>query len=155
MSAPTGYRFLLSDLVAGVEMDADLLTRLTAVAMVQAHLAATELHRAVIPALPPSERIYAGHIARRLEAGNFLRDSFLQDLESLIATLERKVEAGTHAGWELDDHHVHGGYETVVRDPGIEELARALRELGLLHDIMLATLSSARALSEAEKLLQR
>ena len=154
MSGRTGYGFRLSDLVAGFEMDADLLTRLTAVAMMQAHIAATELLRTVIPALPVSDRAFAGYVARRLEARDFLDDGFLRNLETLIGTLERTVAAGTRPEWEPDDHHVYGGYETVVRDPGIEELAVAQRELGLLHDTVLAALSSARALSVAEKLLQ-
>ena len=145
----------LSDLVKGIGMDQGLVTQLTAVAYMQAHIAEIALHDAVLPSLPASQRAFPASLARRLERREFLDDEFLRDLEALLDMLERHVEAGTHLGWEADENHVRGGYETIARDPGIETLPGALRELDLLHDTVLAALSGARALREAGILLDR
>lgn len=143
----------LSDLVKGVGLDQELLTQLVAVAYMQAHIAVAEVQDVVLPLLPASKRAFPASLARRLEKQRFLDDSFLRDLEAFIDMLERHIEEGTHVGWQVDENHVRGGYETIARAPGIETLAGALRELDLLHDTVLAALSGARALREAGILL--
>lgn len=47
----------LSDLVAGGEMTPDIITRLAALALMQAHIVVDELHDIVIPLLPPPREL--------------------------------------------------------------------------------------------------
>ena len=152
MSGGRRFGLRLSDLVTGVRMDRELVTELATVAHVQAHIASSALHDVVLPSLPASQRMLPASLARRLERYEFLDDGFLRDLESFLHALERQVAAGTHLEWEADEHHVRGGYETVARDPDVEALAGALRELELLQDTVLATLSGTRALNAASML---
>lgn len=145
----------LSDLVKRVGLDQELLTQLVAVALMHARIAATEVHDVVLPLLPASKRAFPASLARRLEKLEILDEGFLRDLDAFLAMLERHVGAGTHVGWQADEIHVRGGYETVAHDPGIAALAGALREFDLLHDTVLAALSGARALRDAGMLLDR
>ncbi len=144
----------LFDLVNEVEMTPDLVTRLVALALMQGHIAAAELYEVVVPLLPPSQRTFPVNLARRIGHGDILCETFLRELETFLDALEGHVEAGTHVGWEADEHHVLGGYETTFHGPGIPALARSKRELDLLRDTVLKAISVARAMREAGALLE-
>ncbi|NDU99883.1 hypothetical protein [Pseudoroseicyclus tamaricis] len=151
----TGVRALprLFDLVDGAEMTPDMVTRLAALAIMQAHIVADELHEIVIPLLPPARRTHAASIARRIERGEFLEEDVLSDVQTFNANLAQQIALGTHVYWQGDDNHVRGGYEAVYREPEACELAEVAGELALLADMILATLSAARAVRETATLI--
>ncbi|MFC0201621.1 hypothetical protein [Paracoccus rhizosphaerae] len=142
----------LPELIEGAEVTPEAVTRLAALAIMQAHIAADELHDIVIPLLPPAKRTFASSIARRIERGDFLGEDVLRDLETFTYILVRLVEAGTHIYWQGDDNHVRGGYDAVYREPESQQLAEVAAELALLAEMILATLSAARAIRETPAL---
>jgi hypothetical protein len=119
----------------------------------QSRIAAAELQDTVLPALPPTERTGIRLLCRRLEQDDIFDDKLLVDVASAVDLLGRHVDAGTRLAWEPDDGHVRGGYQVIRQDPGIAEISAAMGELDLLLDSALATLEAARAVREAEQLL--
>lgn len=143
----------LSGLVDGAEMTLGHVTQLAALALMQAHIVVNELHNSVIPLLPPAKRTFAVSIARRIERGTVIAEDVLRDLETFSGVMAQQIDAGTYAYWEGDENHVRGGYEAIHRDAEARELARAAGELALLSDMILATLSAARAARETAALI--
>ncbi|WP_143071537.1 hypothetical protein [Tranquillimonas rosea] len=135
-------------------MTPDLVARLAALALMQAHIVADELHDVVIPLLPAAKRSFAASLARRIERGTVLEEEALRDLETFSDILAQQIDAGTHVYWQGDDNHVRGGYEAVHRESEARELANSAAELALLADIILATLSAARAVRETGALIE-
>ncbi|SEK95160.1 hypothetical protein SAMN05444413_104254 [Roseivivax marinus] len=153
MSMRFGTLPRLSDLVEGAEITPDMIVRLAALALMQAHIVAEELHDIVIPLLPPARRSHAASIVRRIERGAVLEEEALHDVETFNAALSLQIEAGTQVYWQGDDNHVRGGYEAVYREPEARQLAEVAGELALLADMILAALSAARAVREAAALI--
>ncbi|MCF7700713.1 hypothetical protein [Loktanella sp. M215] len=143
----------LSDLAKSVEMTPDMVSQFATLAFMQAHIVAAMIHEVVIPSLPPAKRTFAESIARRIERGAFLEEDALRDFETFLDLLERQIEGGTHLYWHGDENHVRGGYEAVYREREASNLASAATELALLGDIILATLSAARAVRETGSLI--
>lgn len=143
----------LTDLVEGAGMTPELVARLAALALMQAHIVVDEIHDIVIPLLPPAKRSFAARIARRLERGPVIEEDLLHDLDAFMSQVTQQIDAGTEVYWHGDDNHVRGGYEAVYREPEACELAEVAGELALLADIILATLSAARAVREAAALI--
>lgn len=143
----------LADLVEGAEITPETVVRLVAVAHIQAHIVAEELHDIVIPLLPPAHRPHAASLVRRIEHGAILEEEALHNVETFNATLALQIDAKTHVYWQGDDNHVRGGYEAVYREPEARKLAEVAGELALLADMILATLSAARAVREATDLI--
>lgn len=127
--------------------------RLATVAILQSRMVTSLLHDTVLPALPPSGRATARLLARRVETGDLFDEVLLADLAVLADRLEALVAGGTRLKWDSVDGHVRGGHDVVRQDPGIADLAVAVDEIQRLHEAIMATLSAARAVSEAERLL--
>ena len=142
----------LSHLIEGVAMTSDIVTRLAALAHMQAHIVANQLHDICIPRVPAAERRFAVKLAARLEQGALLADDVVQDLERLGDLLGRQIDNGTHVFWQDDENHVRGGYREVYREVDASLLAGVASELDLLADTILGTLSAARALREMGEL---
>jgi len=143
----------LSELVDGVEMTPDMVTRLAALTIMQAHIVADELRDTVIPLLPASKRSFAASLTRRIERGTVLEEDALREFVTFGELLTQQIEAGTHVYWQGEDNHVRGGFEAIHREPEAAELAGSAAELALLGDFVLATLSAARALRETAELI--
>ena len=149
MSGATGLVPRLADLVAGAELTPALASRLAAIALMQAHIAAEALHDTIIPSLAPAKRGLATDIARRLGTKKIFRDDLVRDLEILITSLGVEIDEHTHVYWHGDDNHVRGGYRSVFVDPWASALAEAKGDLVMLRDTVLAALSAAHALHDA------
>ena len=149
------YRKLprLADLVEGVGMTPELVARLAALALMQAHIVVDEIDNIVIPLLPPAKRSFAARIARRIERGPVIEEDLLHDLDAFHVQVAQQVDAGTETYWQGDDNHVRGGYKAVHRTAEARRLAAGAAELALLSDMILATLSAARAVRETGALL--
>ena len=143
----------LTDLVEGIGMTPELVAQLAALALMQAHIVVDEIHDIVIPLLSPAKRSFAARIARRLERGPVIEEDLLHDLEEFSSQVARQIESGTEVYWQGDDNHVRGGYEAVQRTAEARRLAAAADELSLLRDMILATISAARAVRETGALL--
>ncbi|MGR3456014.1 hypothetical protein [Pseudooceanicola sp.] len=153
MRAGTRAMPCLSELFEGAAITPEFVTRLAALAIMQARVVAGDLHDIVVPLLPPAKRTFATSIARRAESGNILEEDLLRDLETFSGVLARQIAAGTHVYWQGDDNHVRGGYRAVHREPEARELAQVVTELALLADMILATLSAVRAVRETAALI--
>lgn len=153
MSAGTRAMPRLSDLADVAEAPCDVVVWLSAAALLQAHTTAGKLHDVVIPLLPPAKRSFALSLARLFERGTILNEGVLRDIETFSNILAQRIDAGTHVGWQGDDHHVRGGYEVVYRDAEACELAQAAAEVSRLGDMILSVLSTARAIREADALI--
>lgn len=150
-----GHRamLLLSDVAEALEMTPDMVAQLAALTFIQAHVVAKKLDEVVIPLLPQANWAVAANIARRIERGAVIEKDLLRDLETFGDLLENQIDRRTHVYWHADDNHVRGGYEAVHREPEVSDLADAATELALLRDIILATLSAARAVRETGSLI--
>lgn len=154
MSGALRRSFRLFDVVDGAEeVTQGTVARLATVAILRSRLVLSLLHGTVIPSLPQAGRATAHTLARRLERGDLFDEVLLADLETLGDRLASIVSAGTYLDWEPAEGHVRGGCEVVRRTPGIADLAVALEEVQIFHEALVATLSAARALREAEQLL--
>ena len=91
------------------------------------------LDETIVPVLPPARRAFAQDIARRLSRMAMPTERLVQDLDALLAMLDREVQARTHHGWEADEHHVRGGWPTIHRDADGEALACGADALRRLH----------------------
>lgn len=149
MSRMIGFAPRLADLVDGVDLTPETVSRLAAVALMQAHITAEALRDAVIPSLEPSKRGFAKSMAGRIARREIFTDQFLQDLEALNASLGIEIDRGTHVYWHGDDNHVRGGYRSIFVEPNASALTEAKGDLAMLRDTVLATLCGARALYEA------
>lgn len=146
--------FPLFDVVEGHEVVTHgTVARLATIAILRSRLVVSLLHDTVIPALHPAARGAARVLARKLERGDLFDERLLADLGAMGDRLEAIVAAGTHLEWEAIDGHVRGGHEMLRQDPGIAELAIAQEEVQKLHDALMATVSAARAIKDAERLL--
>lgn len=143
----------LADLVEGIGMTPELVARLAALALMQAHIVVDEIHDIAIPLLPPAKRSFAARIARRLERGPVIEEDLLHDLDAFMSQVTQQIDASTEVYWHGDDNHVRGGYEAVERTAEACELAAAAAELSLLRDMILATISAVRAVRETGALL--
>ncbi|WP_209427456.1 hypothetical protein [Pararhodobacter sp. SW119] len=103
----------------------------------------------VIPALPPARRTFAEWLARELERDGIIVESRLNDLDAFIDVLERAISAGTHVGWEADEHHVQGGYTVVHCDEQARALLPVVVDLRKLGQAIARVLDTARAQSLA------
>ena len=140
----------LSHLIEGVAMTSDIVTRLAALAFMQAHIVANQLHDICIPRVSAAERRFAAKLAARLEQGALFADEVIHYLERLGDLLGRQIDNGTHVFWQDDENHVRGGYREVYREVDASLLAGVALELDLLADMILGTLSAARALRNTE-----
>ena len=144
----------LSDLVEGTVVGHDMVSRLATVVVMQARIVVAELQECVLPALLPADRTGVRLLSRALERNDLFNDALLSEIEAVLDILRERVEAGTRLGWEPDDGHIRGGYQVVRQDEGVAALSVAAGELDLLHDALCATLAAARAMREAEQLLE-
>lgn len=126
----------------------EVLSLLTAHALSQAHAARQAIERIIVPRIPPQNRCFAQEVLRRMDGVMMFRDRFLRDLESFIAAIEERVDAGTSIYWHSDEHHIEGGFEVTVCDEDASALGAALHELMLLRDRLVKVLAAARALQE-------
>lgn len=135
-----------------VPCDADALVALIAAARAQSRVVVVDLIGTVVPSLPSDRRTFPTHVTRMIERGNIFDEGFLRDLEALIDLVNDSVAAGTHPVWLADEHHVAGGYESVMRSPDIADLAAAVARLRQLQIAIASVVDMARALREAEML---
>lgn len=142
----------LSALVAAVPPAQDLVARCATIALMQARIVAEELRGAAIRALSPSERAVAASLAKRIERRAIFDEQFLTDLEAFLAAVDTRIQAGSHVGWQADENHNRGGYETVSFDQDAVGLLAVSRELDLLREATVATLSASWALREVAAL---
>ncbi|WP_282025324.1 hypothetical protein [Limimaricola cinnabarinus] len=153
MSGPVDVAPRIRALVDSGQMNHDAFAGLIAKALADAHVAAIGLREAVIPALPPSRRTFPDHLAQRLEDGRIFDESFVDDLNTLLGMLTVKVTAGTHIGWEADEHHICGGYEVVYTDEKTRALRHSATALAMARDAASAVLCAARAIRLVNELL--
>ncbi|MFD2741612.1 hypothetical protein ACFSUD_18775 [Sulfitobacter aestuarii] len=110
-------------------MSPDMVTRLAALTIMQAHIVADELRDTVIPLLPASKRSFAASLTRRIERGTVLEEDALRELVTFGELLTQQIEAGTHVYWQGEDNHVRGGFEAIHREPEPTFLTRAVNRL--------------------------
>ncbi len=143
----------LTALLDGMEMTPTVVARLVAVAYFQARVVRDVLLDAVVPRLPPLKRGLPVRVAARIGSDEIFDTSFLDDLGSLIASLEAQIDAGSHVYWHGDEHHTRGGYEAVFLEPGVTELCHAVADLAMLRNTAVGALCAARWLRDAGTLL--
>ena len=114
-------------------------------ALVQCRVALTELDGAVIPALHPVRRTHAQRIARSLARREVFGDVFVRDLRTLIDDVRREASSGRHVGWQADENHTRGGYETVFLEPRSAKLEAAALALEALASAIGHALDAASA----------
>ena len=154
MSGASGHSFRLFDVVDGEEVVGHgTVARLATIAILRSRSVVSLLHESVIPSLPPAGRGIARLLAKRIEHDDLFDEVLLSDIAALGDRLASVVSAGTHFDWEPADGHVRGGYEVVRQAPGIASLAVALEKVENLHEVLVATLSAARAVREAAQLI--
>ncbi|MGX9853900.1 hypothetical protein ACR03S_00400 [Limimaricola variabilis] len=143
----------LSTLIEGVEMTPDIVTRLVTIAYWQSHIASDELLNNVVPRLSHEKQSHPRRVAEQMDSERIFEQSFLDDLSTLIESLEAKVDAGTHIYWHGDENHVRGGYQTIFRVPGVSDFQHAVTELAMLREVVVATICAARSLRDAPDIL--
>lgn len=154
MSGTSRSSVRLFDVVNGEEVVSHgTVARLATIAILRSRLVVSLMNETVIPSLPPARRAATRMLAKRIERDDLFDEALLADIEALGDRLEGIVSAGTYVDWEPTDGHVRGGSEVVRQAPGIANLAVALEEVQLLHEALVATLSAARAVREAEQLI--
>ena len=153
MTGPVGVAPGVRALVEGRQMNHDTLASLIAEALADERVAAIALRETVIPAWPPSRRIFPDHLARRLEDGLIFDEGFIGDLNTFLGMLTMKIAADTHIGWEADEHHVCGGYEVVYTDEETRTLTHSATALAMARDAAIAVLCVTRAVRLVEALL--
>jgi hypothetical protein len=104
------HRVPVNDLANLQKLTRDVVTLLVAEAVSQAHVAARSIEEIVIPILQPQKRGFAIDILRRMNGVLMCCDKLMRDLESFMATLEPRIEAGTTLFWQADEYHIEGGY---------------------------------------------
>ena len=143
----------LTTLINGVEMTPDIVARLVTIAYWQSHIAYTELLDNIVPRLHPLKRGFPLRVAERMDGDRVFEKGFLADLSNLIASLKAEIEAGSHKYWHGDDSHTRGGYEEVFREPGVVDLQRAVGELVVLREAVVASNCAVRGIRDADQLL--
>lgn len=136
----------------GVHHNGDALVGIIAAARNQGRVVVTDLLATLVPLLPPERRTFPEHVVRQIERGDVFDDRFLRDLDALISTIDALVMNGTRAIWIADEHHVYGGYDTVVRDNDTADLAAAAVRLNRLYVSIARVVDLAQAVHDAEKL---
>ena len=131
---------------------ADDLRRLVAAALGHARTVRSQLLETAIPALPPARRSFAEWLVRKLAQGAFFDEPTSRDIDAFIDFVEHQVEAGTHLGWEADEHHVRGGYDVVYLDARAKALSPVLADLRKLQAAIARVLDEARAATVAADL---
>lgn len=109
--------------------------------------AQSEITDLIIPALPAARRVFAQDIARRLACQALPTERAVQDLDAFVIVVEREAGFRTRLGWEADEHHVRGGWQTVHRDEDGIALAQGavtLRELLRASERLLDGLAAER-----------
>lgn len=110
------------------------------------------LSQTIIPELEPRRRAAAEDLARRLAQATFFDEVTLRDIERFQWVLEREIDAGTHVGWEADEHHVCGGHEQVELDARARGLVPARACLERLRASIATAMDLARAQALAQEL---
>lgn len=127
------------------EFEPDAIVGHVTAALSAARVARAVLDDVVIPAMAPSRRTSAQRLARQLRYQDIFDEDFVRDLGGLLEALDRRVEEGTHVGWNADENHTAGGYEVRYRSEEAATLAAAARHLAALRDLTTATLDVVRA----------
>lgn len=135
-----------------VPCDADALVALIATARAQCRVVGDDLIRTVVPSLPSDRRTFPQDMAKVLARGNVHEEGFLRDLDALNDLVRATVAAGTHRVWLADEHHVAGGYDSVMRSQDIADLAAAAERLSQLRVAIANVVDMRRALRDAENL---
>ncbi len=104
--------------------------------------------------LQPSRRGMVVHISTRLGFGQIFDEEMVQELDTLIANLEREAEKGTERGWQHDECDNNGGYETVSHDDRARELLQSAGLLRRLHDAIALVLDSVEAVHVTMNVLE-
>ena len=94
---------------------------------------------------------HAQRIARSLAGREVFADAFVRHLQTLIDDVRREASAGAHVGWQADENHTRGGYETVFLEPrsaGLEAAALALEALASAIGHALDAASATRVAGE-------
>lgn len=128
----------------------EALVTLIAAARAQGRIVVADLIATLVPLLPSERRTFPEHVVRRIEGGDVFHERFLRDLDALIDSVNAVVMNGTHAVWVVDEHHVYGGYNTVVRSNDIADLAAASVRLKRLHFSIAKVIDLAEAVRDAE-----
>ena len=143
----------LTALIDGVEMTPDIVARLVTIAYWQSHVAYTELMDNIVPRLHPLKRGSPLRVAKRMDGDLIFEKDFLADLSNLITSLEVEIESGSHTYWHGDENHCRGGYEEVFREPGVADFQRAVSELVVLREAVVASTCAVRSMRDAGKLM--
>jgi hypothetical protein len=67
------------------------------------------------------------------------------EIDNLTSELDTAAADGTFVGWESDEHHVRGGYRTVVLTDDAGRLRRCRDALLELRDAIMANADEDRA----------
>ncbi len=102
----------------------------------------------------PSRRGMVVHISTRLGLGQIFDEEMAQELDTLIANLEREAEKGMHHGWQHDECDNNGGYETVNHDDRARDLLQSASLLRRLHDVIALVLDSVDAVHVTMTMLE-
>ncbi len=78
----------------------------------------------------------------------------MQELDTLIALLEREAEKGTEHGWQHDENDNNGGYETVSHDDRAKVLLNSSGILRQLHDAIAVVLDAVDAVQITMNMLE-
>jgi len=132
--------------------DADTLVTLIAIARAQSRVVGDYLIGTDVSSLTSDRRTFPQDVAKTLARGNVYDEGFLRDLDALIDLVRATVTAGTHRVWLADEHHVAGGYDSVMCSADITDLAAAAARLSKLHVAIASVLDMVRALRDAENL---
>ncbi len=131
----------------------DQIALLAGAAFGQGRIVLMRLDDTVLPALAPTQRTFVGNLSRRIERDKIFQETFLRDLEAIIALIQQLIVDGTTAGWEADEYDVHGGREILYLDDRARALDPVMRELQELWAAVAATLDATKADAVAVQLV--
>lgn len=124
----------------------DVVSLLVADALSQSYAAGQAIERFALPHVPALKRGPVLDLLRKLNGSRMFDDRFLRELESFIAMLEERIDAGTHQYWEADEYHFAGGYVRTIYDAEAQAFYKVLREVAGLRDMLVDVASASLAL---------
>ncbi len=150
MSCVTCSLGQLSKLSGESDASSEGIASLTAIALMQSCVVSALIEDVLLPALPATSRMFPKALAKRMATKQIFTLSFVTDLKSLSLMIADVVESGSHRGWEADENHNRGGYNTVSYDDNIASLVHVLREMAGLGQAVLKAVCAAQALDIVE-----
>lgn len=125
----------------------DHITSRTSQAFSQSRIFLKLLSTQIIPAFPPTDRVFADHLRQRIEQREILDEDFVRDLDAFSFVFERLIADGTSVGWKADEHHVEGGYEFKQLNDRAKALGSAVAVLRDLRTAITETLDAKMAMA--------